>query len=79
MALIGYPERVVGSPLLAGAAGKNLICSGVMWQTRRMAGVRIWVMRSVFRNFYLPASLEMRTNSTGQLAGGREAVSPSVC
>ena len=36
-------------------------------------------MRSMSRNFCLPASLEMRTSSTGHLAGGREVVSPSVC
>ena len=78
--LTGYPEgRVVGPPLLFGAAGKNLICSGVIWQTWSMAGARIWVMRSLCRNFCLPVSLEMRTSSTGHLAGGREAVSPSVC
>ena len=36
-------------------------------------------MRSLSRNCCLPASLEMRTSSTGYLAGVREVVSPSVC
>ncbi len=36
-------------------------------------------MRSLSRNYYLPASLEMRISSTGHLAGLREAVSPSIC
>ncbi len=36
-------------------------------------------MRSLSRNCSLPASLEMRTSSTGHLAGVREDVSPFVC
>ena len=36
-------------------------------------------MRSLSRNCCLPSSLEMRTSSTGHLAGVREEMSPSVC
>ena len=42
MGLAGDPEgKVVGPLVLAGVVGKNLVCSVVIWQTRRMAGARI--------------------------------------
>jgi len=71
--LVGRVEgEVVGGPLLVRIFGKNIICSADMWQVLRRAGARIRLMRSIHTNWCLPASFEMRTNSTGHLAGGRE-------
>ena len=36
-------------------------------------------MRSIHTNWPLPSLLEMRTNSTDHLVGGKEDVFPSVC
>ncbi len=70
---------VEGRPPLARGFGKDLSCSVAMLQTLRRAGAHIWLMRSIFTIWALPPSLEMRTNSTGHLAGCREALSPFVC
>ena len=70
---------VAGSPPLALVFGKNLSCSADMWQALSRAGARIWLMRSMLTNRFLPSSLEMRTSSTGHFAGGRDVVSLSVC
>jgi len=78
--LVGCSEgEVGGGPPLARAVGKNVSCSPVMWQALRRAGARIRLMRSMHTNWSLPFLLEMRTNSFGHLAGGRENVSPYVC
>ncbi len=80
MGLAGVSEgKVAGLPALGVVFGKNLIRGVVIWQTLQSDGARIWVMRSSPKNLFLPASLEIRTSSTGHAAGGREVVSPSVC
>jgi hypothetical protein len=72
-------EEVSGGPSLACEFGKNVSCSSDIWQVLRRAEVRSWPMRSMHTNWSLPSLMEMRTSSTGHLAGGREDISPSVC
>ena len=68
--LVGRSEgEVVGGPPLALVFGTNVCCSVDMWQVLRRAGPMIRMMRSMNMNWCLPASFEMRTNSTGHLAG----------
>ncbi len=80
LGLAGESEgKVAGIPVLGVVFRKNLICVVVIWQTLQRDGARIWVMRSSSKKIFLPASLEIRTSSTGHASGGREVVSPSVC
>jgi hypothetical protein len=68
----------VGPPLRVGVFGEKLICSVVIWQKMRKVGAMIWLIRSRLANRFLPSSFEMRTSSTGHLAGDRAVVPPSV-
>ncbi len=77
--LCGIEGGVRGRTPLFLEFGKNLSCLVDIWQTLRVAGARIWLMRSPSTNLFLPPSFEMRASSTGHLDGGREAVSPYVC
>ena len=71
--------EVFGGPPRARELGKNVSCSSDIWQVPRRAGARNRLMRSMHTNWSLPSLLEIRTNSTGHLAGGREDVSPFIC
>ena len=71
--------EVAGGPLIARVFGKNCSCSIDMWQVLRRAGVRIQLMRSMHANWSMSVSFEIRTGSTGHLAGGRKVVTPSLC
>ncbi len=80
MGLTGESEgKVAGPPVLGVVFGKNFIYVVVIWQALQRDGARIWVMRSSSKKLSLPASLEIRTSSTGHVARGREVVSPSFC
>ena len=77
---VGRAEgEVSGGPPLAREFGKNVSCSSDIWHVPRRAGARNRLMRSMHTSWSLPSLLEIRTSSTGHLAGGRAIVSPSVC
>ena len=76
---VGRAEgEVSGGPPSAREFGKNVSCSSDIWQVPRRAWARNRLMRSMHTNWSLPSLLEIRTSSTGHLAGGRKDVSPSV-
>ncbi len=78
--LVGRAEgEVLGGPPRVLELGKNVSCSSDIWQVPRKAGARNRLMRSMHTNWSLPSLLEIRTSSTGHLAGVREAVVPFVC
>ncbi len=70
---------VIDRLLMVLVFGKNLSCYAVSWQTCWRAGANMCVMRCVIKNRFMPSLLEMRTSSTGHLAGDSSALSLSVC
>jgi len=76
---VGRTEVVVfrGHPRVR-EFGKNVSCSANIWQVPRRAGARNRLIHSMHTNWSLPSLLEIRTISTGHLAGVKRDVSPSV-